>query len=156
MSDALYNEKILAAARGLDPDDRLEDPQATVQLTSPLCGSRIRVDLRVADGRVAAYGQEVRACALGQSAAAIMKRHAVGRTRAELIAVRDAMEAMLKQDAPPPGGEWAELEVLAPARAHKSRHASILLPFKAVVKAFDEAAAAGASRGDAAGSSAQA
>lgn len=139
MSEALYNEKILAMARGLNPDDRLDAPAASVQLTSPLCGSRIRVDLALTDGKVTAYGQEVRACALGQSAAAIMKRHAVGRSRAELVAVRDRMEAMLKRGGDPPGGEWAELEVLLPARDHKSRHASIMLPFKAAVKAFDAA-----------------
>lgn len=140
MSEALYNERILALAGTLKADDRLAAPQASVQLTSPLCGSRIRVDLNIADGKVAAYGQEVRACALGQSSAAIMKRHAVGRSREELVAARDALEAMLKRGEDPPAGEWSDLEVLVPARDHKSRHASILLPFKAVVKAFDEAA----------------
>jgi NifU-like protein involved in Fe-S cluster formation len=140
MSETLYNEQILAAAKSLAPDDRLAYPQASVQLTSPLCGSRIRVDMRVADGRVAAYGQEVRACALGQSAAAIMKRHVVGCTRAQLVDLRDGMEAMLKHAAPAPQGPWSELEVLLPARNHKSRHASIMLPFKAAVQAFDKAA----------------
>jgi NifU-like protein involved in Fe-S cluster formation len=46
---------------------------------------------------------------------------------------------MLKRDGPLPQGEWADLAVLEPARSHKSRHASILLPFKAVVKAVQEA-----------------
>ncbi len=51
----------------------------------------------------------------------------------------------------PPVGPFADLEVLTPARAHKSRHASILLPFKAAVKAFDDAEAAdGAAAGSAA------
>lgn len=155
MSEALYNDRILALAGALEADDRLDAAQASAQLTSPLCGSRIRVDVALdGDGRVAAYGQEVRACALGRSAAAIMKRHAVGRSRDELVAVRDAVEAMLKRGAPPPDGEWAELEVLVPAREHKSRHASIMLPFKAVVQAVDAAAAdaAGAPAGEAADS----
>lgn len=139
MSEALYNAEILSLAKQLDKDDRLDSPDTTVQLDSPLCGSRIRVDLSLdAEGRIAEYGQQVRACALGQSSAAIMKRHAAGRDRAEMAAVRDALEAMLKRDAPPPDGEWADLAVLLPARAHKSRHASILLPFRAVVKAMDE------------------
>lgn len=141
MSESLYNDRILALAGALEADDRLQAPQASAQLTSPLCGSRIRVDVALdAAGRVAAYGQEVRACALGRSAAAIMKRNAVGRGRDELAAVRDAVEAMLKQGAPPPDGDWGELEVLVPAREHKSRHASIMLPFKAVVQAVDAAA----------------
>lgn len=141
--EALYNDRILALAGGLAKDDRLESPDATAQMDSPLCGSRIRVDVRVAeDGTLAEYGQQVRACALGQSAAAIMKAHAVGKSRDALAAIRDGVEAMLKRDgAPPTGplGEWADLAVLRPAKDHKSRHASILLPFKAVVKAMDEA-----------------
>jgi NifU-like protein involved in Fe-S cluster formation len=139
--EALYNDRILALAGGLAKDDRLDAPDATAQLDSPLCGSRIRVDVRLApDGTLAAYGQQVRACALGQSAAAIVKAHAVGKTRDALAEVGAAVKAMLKRDGDPPEGEWADLAVLRPAKDHKSRHASILLPFKAVVKAMDEAA----------------
>ncbi len=138
MLEKLYNDRILALAEGLNKDDRLDHPQATVTLDSPLCGSRIRVDLVLEDGRVAEYGQQVRACALGQSAAAIMKKLAVGRDEAELTRVRDRMQAMLKQDGPPPGGDWAELAILEPARAHKSRHASIMLPFNAILKAIEQ------------------
>lgn len=142
--EALYNERILALAGSLAKDDRLIDPDATVQMDSPLCGSRIRVDVKLApDGRVAAYGQQVRACALGQSAAAIMRAHAEGRSLRELTEIRDAVEAMLKRGEGPPDGDWADLAVLEPARNHKSRHASILLPFKAVVRAVEEAASDG-------------
>lgn len=142
--EALYNDRILALAGGLAKDDRLADPDATVQMDSPLCGSRIRVDVKLSpDGRIAAYGQQVRACALGQSAAAIMKAHAEGRDLDELTSIRDALEAMLKRGGPAPSGDWADLAVLEPARNHKSRHASILLPFKAVVRAVEEAVAGG-------------
>lgn len=140
--EALYNDRILTLAGGLAKDDRLTDPDASVQMDSPLCGSRIRVDVKLAaDGRIAAYGQQVRACALGQSAAAIMKAHAAGKTVGDLMAIRDAVEAMLKRGGPAPTGEWADLAVLEPARNHKSRHASILLPFKAAVRAMEDAAA---------------
>lgn len=138
MLEKLYNDRILALAESLNRDDRLDDPQATVTLDSPLCGSRIRVDLILDGDHVAQYGQQVRACALGQSAAAIMKKLAPGRDEAELTQIRDIMQAMLKQDGPPPGGDWAELAILEPARAHKSRHASIMLPFNAILKAIAE------------------
>lgn len=147
--EALYNEKILALAAGLAKDDRLETPDATVQMDSPLCGSRIRVDVIVDEqGHVSAYGQQVRACALGQSAAAIMKAHAVGKSLEELAQTRDQVEAMLKRGGAVPGGDWADLSVLEPAKDHKSRHASILLPFKAVVKAMEEATQAQATGTD--------
>lgn len=137
MMENLYNARILELAEALNKDDRLDNPDATVTLDSPLCGSRIRVDLCFDGDKVTAYGQQVRACALGQSAAAIMARHAVGRTEDELRALRDRMQAMLKQDGPPPTGVWEELKILEPARAHKSRHASIMLPFNAILKAID-------------------
>lgn len=136
MLEKLYNDRILALAESLNKDDRLDQPQATVTLDSPLCGSRIRVDLVMEGDRIAQYGQQVRACALGQSSAAIMKKLILGRNEEELQAVRDAMQAMLKQDGPPPEGDWAELAILEPAKAHKSRHASIMLPFNAVLKAI--------------------
>ncbi|MEQ8441498.1 MAG: iron-sulfur cluster assembly scaffold protein [Alphaproteobacteria bacterium] len=140
--EALYNDRILALAGSLLKDDRLSDPDATAQMDSPLCGSRIRVDVTLdGSGRVAQYGQQVRACALGQSSAAIMKAHVTGKSRDELAAVGDQIELMLKRDGSPPEGDWADLAVLQPAKDHKSRHASILLPFRAVVKAMDEALA---------------
>ena len=61
---------------------RLAAPQASVEKSSPVCGSRVVVDLVAdAEGRVAELGQEVRACALGQASAALMGAHALGRTR---------------------------------------------------------------------------
>ena len=139
-SASLYNERILALAAGLASDDRLSEPDATAQVDSPLCGSRIRVDVRLdAEGRVSEYGQQVRACALGQSSAALMKDIAPGKSADELQEAANAVEAMLKRDAMPPEGAWKAYSVLEPARAHKSRHASILLPFKAVLKAIGSA-----------------
>lgn len=139
MSDtnALYNDRIRALAAGLAADDRLATPEVTVQADSPLCGSRIRVDLTFdEEGRIAQYGQQVRACALGRSAAAIVAQNAPGETAESATLLRDRMAAMLKHGAPSPDGKWAALEVLVPARDHKSRHASILLPFEAMVKGF--------------------
>lgn len=138
MSDALYNDRILALAGGLKRVDRLDDPQASVTVSSPMCGSRIKVDLVMDGDRIAAYGQEVRACALGQSSAALMSRLAVGKTAEGVRRAAAEMRAMLKEGGPPPTGDWAEYAVLEPARDHRSRHASIMLPFDAVLKAIDE------------------
>jgi len=137
MSDALYNDRILALAGGLKRVDRLNDPQASVTVSSPMCGSRIKVDLAMDGDRVAAYGHEVRACALGQSSAALMHRLAIGKTEESLRRAASEMRAMLKEGGPPPTGDWADYEVLEPAREHRSRHASIMLPFDAVLKAID-------------------
>ena len=138
MLNALYNEKILNFAAHIGQTERLADADATVTQHSPLCGSRITVDLKLADGRVTAYGQQVRACALGQAAASILGRHIVGQDAATLRRLADTMRTMLKENGPPPGEAFADLEVLIPVREHKARHNAVMLPFEAVVKAIDQ------------------
>lgn len=138
MLNALYNEKILNFAAHIGQTERLPDADATVTQHSPLCGSRITVDLKLADGRVTAYGQQVRACALGQAAASILGRHIVGQDTTTLRRLAETMRAMLKDNGPPPGEAFSDLEVLVPVREHKARHNAVMLPFEAVVKAIDQ------------------
>ncbi len=61
----LYSGRILELAADIPLTERLDAPQATVKKRSPLCGSTVTVDLTVKDGRVADFGQDVKACALG-------------------------------------------------------------------------------------------
>eukprot|EP00873_Tetraselmis_striata_P030740 jgi/Tetstr1/451004/TSEL_038040.t1 len=118
---------------------RLENPDATARKVSRVCGSVVEVDLKLEDGRVAAYGATVNACALGQTSAAIVAERIVGSTPRELRAVRDQMTAMLRADGVPPNGKWDDLKYLEPVRAFPARHASTLLVFDAVVEALDKA-----------------
>src|SRR3546814_16195579 len=67
MSEALYNPRILRLAASIPFAERLENPQASVAKPSPICGSRVTVDVSVGpDGLIALLGQEARAPALGQ------------------------------------------------------------------------------------------
>ena len=139
MSAALYNTTILRLATAIPHHTRLADPAASVERRSPICGSRVRVDVRLDEaGRVEELGQEVRACALGQAAAALMGGHAIGRSADELAAARDALAAFLQGERDDPG-DWPGLEIFAPARPHKARHASIRLAFEAVAEAAAQA-----------------
>mgnify|MGYP002624131218 CR=1 FL=1 len=134
----LYNEKLLALA-GEDPlSGRLEAPQASVKVVSPLCGSRITVDLSLSAGKVADYAQVVRACTLGRASATVMARHVLGRTPEELRRQREAMQGVLKRGETPAAEAWPEIELFLPAKDFKSRHGSVMLAFDAVVKALDQ------------------
>lgn len=142
MSAALYNSTILRLATSIPHQERLPDPQGSSERRSPVCGSRVTVDVRLDDeGRIEALGQEVRACALGQASAALMAEHAVGRTLGELEAARDALTAFLAGERDDPGG-WPGLDIFEPARPHRARHPSIRLAFEAVAEATARAAAA--------------
>ncbi|MGP1357979.1 iron-sulfur cluster assembly scaffold protein, partial [Roseicyclus sp.] len=115
----LYSQRILGLAADIPHRGRLEAPQASVRKRAPLCGSTVTVDLDLAEGRIARFGQDVKACALGQASAALLGRHAIGRTRAEIEAARDQLRAMLKEGAPPPGAPFEGYEVLEPARDYR-------------------------------------
>jgi NifU-like protein involved in Fe-S cluster formation len=86
------------------------------------------------EGRVAALGQEVKACALGQASAALMGSHAIGATAADLSAARDALASYLHGECDH-SDLWPGLSHFAEARAFAARHASILLPFEAAAEA---------------------
>ena len=134
--DDIYNTKILELAANIPRIERLEHPQATASARSRLCGSEVTVDLSMAQGRVSDYGQSVKACLLGQAAAAVMGREIVGSTPAELRVVAAAMRSMLKENGPPPNGRWSDLRVLEPVRDYKHRHDAVMIVFDAVVKAL--------------------
>ncbi len=136
----LYSKRILALAAAIPRIGRLDAPGGTVMKRSPLCGSTVTVDVAMEDGRIADFAQDVKACALGQSSASVLAANVIGRTREEIGTARDDLHAMLKSDGPAPGAPFNELEVLAPAKDYKNRHASILLAWDATLAAMDDAA----------------
>ena len=140
MIDDIYNSKILDFAGNIERTGRLDNPDASAKAHSKLCGSTVTIDLKMDDDVVADYGQDVKACALGQASSSIMARHIVGATAQELRDVREKMIAMLKADGPAPEGRFADLQYLMPVKDYKARHASTLLVFDAVVDALDQIA----------------
>jgi len=135
----LYSTRILALAADIPHLARLEAPDATVKKRSPLCGSTVTVDVTVADDRITGFGQEVKACALGQAAASVLGAHVVGASLSQVEAARDQLRAMLKQNGPVPDAPFDGFEVLLPAREYKNRHASILLAVEATCEAMEQA-----------------
>lgn len=139
MIDDLYSAKLLKLAANLPRAGRLAAPDASVEKVAKLCGSRVLVDVRVEDGAVADFAQEVKACALGQAAASVLGAHVIGATLPELDMARDQFRAMLKEGGPPPEGRFSDLEMLAPVKDYPARHASTLLAFEAVTEAVRQA-----------------
>ncbi|QBM75918.1 iron-sulfur cluster assembly scaffold protein [Sphingomonas sp. AAP5] len=140
MTAPLYTTEILRLSTTIPHHQRLPDPMGSSEKRSPVCGSRVTVDVNMdRDGRVAELGMLVRACALGQASASLMGAEVIGKTPAELVAARDALAAWLASEGPPP--RWAGLELFAPALPHSARHASIRLAFEAAAEAAQAAAA---------------
>ena len=141
MTAPLYNAEILRLTTAIPHDRRLADPMASVERRSPICGSRVTVDVNLdEDGRVSEVGMLVRACALGQASSALLAGHVVGRTPSELAAARDRLTDWLASgqgDAP----DWPGLDVFAPALPYTARHPSIRLAFEAAAEAAQKAGA---------------
>lgn len=141
MNAPLYTRDILRLAAAIPHQRRLAHPQGSAEKSSPVCGSRVAVDVSLApDGRVAELGQEVKACALGQASAALMGASALGRSAQEIAAARDSLAAYLGGSSDDPGN-WPGLAIFAAARPHSARHASILLAFEAAAEAAAKAEA---------------
>ncbi|MFB2553274.1 iron-sulfur cluster assembly scaffold protein [Ensifer soli] len=138
MIDDIYNARILDFAGNIPAIGRLEDADAEASAHSRLCGSRVRVWLKMRDGVVTGFSHEVKACALGQASSSILARHIVGARAEDVRAARSAMLSMLKEGGEGPSGRFEDMRALLPVRDYKARHASTMLTFDAVVDAIGQ------------------
>ena len=141
MSAPLYNAEILRLAATIPHHERLLAPMATAEKRSPICGSRVTIDVAVdAEGRVSEVGLLVRACALGQASSSLLAANILGRTPAELAAARDGLTTWLAREGDTP--DWPGMDIFTPALDYTARHPSIRLAFEAAAEAADTAAKA--------------
>lgn len=138
MLNDIYNKRIIELAGNIPRLGRLSDPDATATAHSKLCGSTVKVDLKMSGDTVTDFAHDVKACALGQASSSIMASHVVGSTASELRELRETVRKMLKENGVPPQGKWEEIKFLEPVRDYKARHASTLLTFDAVVDAIGQ------------------
>lgn len=139
----LYNTEILRWTTRIPHTERLVAADATVTRTSRICGSRISADARVVAGVISEFGQDVKACALGQAAAAIVGQHVIGLTEAELEDVAARFRHMVKSGEVDFPAKWSDLGLLAPVWEHPGRHGSVMLPFEVLEALFAEVDHAG-------------
>ncbi len=151
MIDDLYSARILTLAANLPRLGRLPAPDGSAEKVAKLCGSRIVVDVVMAGDRVAEFAQEVKACALGQAAAAVLGANVIGARVSEIEMARDAFRAMLKAGGSPPTGRFSDLSMLEPVKDYPPRHASTLLAFEATLDACRQALARAPARTSPAG-----
>lgn len=134
----LYTPELLSLAVSLahvpfDPTMPL-----AAESRSRTCGSTVRISLALdAEARVERIGLHVTACAVGQAAAAIFARSAMGRDQSELRQARSTIADWLSNGGDVPA--WPGLEALAAAGAYPARHGAILLCWDAALAALSNA-----------------
>jgi NifU-like protein involved in Fe-S cluster formation len=143
MSDTLYNARIMRLKLAAEAPARRAAPQGSATKVSPICGSKISVDIDLnADGVIAGFGQDAtRVCTLGQAAATLVADAIIGTRPADLVTARAELADWLagRSETVP---TWPGMDVFAPARPHRARHPSILLAFDAAIAAAESADAA--------------
>ncbi|MFY9956488.1 iron-sulfur cluster assembly scaffold protein [Bradyrhizobium sp.] len=138
MLNDIYNRRIIELAGNIPRLGRLASPDASATAHSKLCGSTVKVDLKMDGPIVTDFAHEVKACALGQASSSIMASHVIGSTASELCELRETVRKMLKDNGSPPQGKWADIALLEPVREYKARHASTMLTFDAVADAIGQ------------------
>ena len=104
------------------------------------CGSTLDAGFMTdGEGRVERLGLRVRACAVGQAAAAIFAQGARGVSLADIEAAHSALAAWLAERGEMP--EWPGIEALSEARAYPGRHGAIMLPWSAAIDALSSTSA---------------
>ena len=140
MIDELYSARILKLAANLPHSGRLAAPEGTGERVAKLCGSKAIVDVVVDEaGRISAFAQEVKACALGQAAAGVLGEAVIGASLDELVEARDAMSAMLKAGGEGPTGRFEGLRALKQVADYPARHASTMVAVEATLEAVRQA-----------------
>lgn len=100
--DELYRENILDHYKHPRNKGTLEHPDITYEDANPLCGDRLRMDFRIADGRIAEVRFSGVGCSISQASASMLCERIEGRTLEEVKALtREDMLEMLGIDLGP-------------------------------------------------------
>jgi nitrogen fixation NifU-like protein len=76
--DELYREEILEHYQHPRHRGTLDHPDFTYEDANPLCGDRVRVDVKVEGGRIADVGFTGHGCAISQAATSMLCERIVG------------------------------------------------------------------------------
>ena len=87
--DDLYRDFILDHYRHPRNAGTLEQPSATFEDNNPLCGDRIRMDVRIADNRIEDIRFAGRGCAISQASASLLTEAVKGKTVNEVRRMTD-------------------------------------------------------------------
>lgn len=134
-SAGLYTPEILAAAMTLTQFPWNDGLERKGSARSRSCGSTIEMGLALdVQGRISTIGIRPHACAVGQAAASLFARNAIGRDQAQIAASRQDLAAWLAQAGTAP--DWPGIDLLETARNYPARHGAIMLAWDAALDAL--------------------
>ena len=92
----IYRENILDHARNPRNHGTIEDADITFEDSNPLCGDRVRIDVRVEHGKIADIKFSGRGCAISQAATSLLTEMVVGEDleRVREITAQDILDEL--------------------------------------------------------------
>ena len=85
--DELYRDFILDHYRNPRNSGTLEAPDATFEDNNPLCGDKIRMDIKLRDGVVSDIKFRGRGCAISQASASLLTETVKGKSLADVAKI---------------------------------------------------------------------
>ena len=145
----LYQDTILEHHKAPRHAVALGAPTHRAEGNNPLCGDRVALSLRVADGRVTEVGCEVKGCAICRASGSMLGDAIVGREVAEVLArgerfllafgpTHAAPSSAASSRAPVRSEEWGPLAALLDARRYPNRLRCATLPWEALQRALHD------------------
>ncbi len=122
MSDLhdLYQETIIDHSKRPRNKGALAEATHSAEGYNPLCGDRVRIQLKIEDGHVAGIGFEGAGCAISTASASLMTEALKGKTPAEAEKVFEKFHALLTEERPA-AADLGKLAVFSGVREYPMR-----------------------------------
>lgn len=122
MSDLhdLYQETIIDHSKRPRNRGALAQSTHSAEGYNPLCGDRVKVEIKLEDGRVAAIGFEGAGCAISTASASLMTEAIRGKTPEEAESAFQKFHGLLTEEKPPAPG-LGKLAVFSGVREYPMR-----------------------------------
>jgi nitrogen fixation protein NifU and related proteins len=117
----LYRDVILDHNRQPRNFGPLDPADASIEGFNPMCGDRLTLRLRMADGTISDIRFEGQGCAISTASASLMTEAVKGKTREQALQLFDSVHDLLTDDAAPTGEELGKLAALSGVREYPAR-----------------------------------
>jgi nitrogen fixation NifU-like protein len=117
----LYRDVILDHNRQPRNFGPLDPADASIEGFNPMCGDRLTLRLRMADGAISDIRFEGQGCAISTASASLMTEAVKGKTREQALQLFDSVHDLLTDDAAPTGDELGKLAALSGVREYPAR-----------------------------------
>ena len=136
--DDLYQDLVLEHKRAPRHFGPIAAATHEAQGRNPQCGDEVRVQLRVADDRVADIGFTGQGCAICMASTSMMTEAVLGAQVQAAQALQQHFRAVLTGQAEPEEAQLGKLESLAGVRNYPARIKCALLGWHALMHALQE------------------